>query len=191
MKKYIKILILLILFYPSVISAKECTKEETNKFNKLVNKIEINYDHNKDNMFTIKMSNISKEIIVVDKDGKQFTKNSLEQTLYEGGKTYTFKVLPVYYDCELSLSFNKTITIPKYNIYSEKSECKKEKYKDFDLCDKYYQGKINDKIFETELKKYKSNTLKFKYIFITLCIINIIILTIILIHLLKNNKKVK
>ena len=192
MKRINKLIIIFLMIFPMIVSAKECSKNEEDIFNKMVNDIKIEHVHEKDNLFKIKMSNIPKELIVVDDKDNQFTYNSNKTVTvngYEGGKTYKFNILPLYYDCELSLSFTRSVTLPTYNKYSEKKDCKK--YKDFELCDEFYDGKITDKVFNEQLKKYKSENVNSKILFLCICGCNLMILTIAGIFILKNSKKHK
>ncbi len=193
MKKIYNFIIILLIIFPVVVSAKTCSKEEVDNFNKIVNDIKIEYIHDKDNLFKIKMSNISKEVIVVDENNNQFTYNSNNSTThdgYEGGRTYKFNILPIYYDCELDLAFSRSIIIPKYNIYSSKKEC--SEYKDFELCNKYYDGEITNKTFKEKLNEYKKNNrINSKYIFLGICITNLIVISIVIVFIINNNKKHK
>ncbi len=76
---------------------------------------------------------------------------------YEGGENVKFYLYGGYdTDCVEEFLYSKELSIPKYNMYSERDECLG--YEEFDLCNKWYQGDIlNDEYFLEKLEEYKES----------------------------------
>lgn len=184
------ILTIVFLLIPKNVYAQKCSEEQTEEFNTMIKNIKIEYIYDKDNLFKVKMTNIPKEIVVVDNNGVHFSYNSDNSSIndgYVGGEKYSFKFLPMYYDCELDKTYTKTVTINKYNEFSEKEEC--EKYKDFTYCKESLSVTITEDEFYSELEKYKIKINKPKYIFLVICSVNLIAL--IVVYFMLNRKKKK
>ena len=158
-----KILIFLIflslVMLPYNVKAKSCSIDEKNKINSLINNIKITYEHISNNEFKINIYNIPEELYVLTPSQKKFEHNANNlsvDTNYSGGRSYTFEIFSSNNNyCIDEMNYTKTIYIKKYNKYSEKEICKNEKYKNFNYCNKWYQGNITDSKFETELKKFE------------------------------------
>lgn len=214
LKRYFKFFCLIIgisIILPQCVKASECTKEQVNLFNNLVNNIEIKYKHENNNIFSIEIYNIPKEIVVYDIFGNKFSYNEKGVSInngYKGNTSYELTFLPNEWNCELPLSFRKSIYIKKYNLYSLKEECKNIDYTKFKYCNPYYQGKITDETFNTELQKYnlenekvKNNNInennknkifndqKYYILFGGISILFIIVLILIIRKLIKNKRR--
>ena len=62
------------------------------------------------------------------------------------------------YACVGEFLYSKKVKLPKYNKYSEYDDC--IEYEEFPLCNKWYDGEIdNDDYFYQKLEEYK-NSLK-------------------------------
>lgn len=159
--KKLILLLNIIFILPISVSARECSPEERNTINSLVNNIEISYTHKSNNLFTVEIYNIPEQLYVLTPLGNKlyYSENntpSSEIQSYVGGKNYTFNILSVDNDeCVDQMNYTKTIYIKKYNIYSEKDICKNEKYSNFKYCQTWYSGTITDEKFETELIEYE------------------------------------
>ncbi len=204
-KNIILLVSLLILLFPKNIFAQEiCDTNQTNKMYNLTNAIKVKYDYDKNTeLFKVTLYNVSNEIGVIGNDGSLSIPNSNGEVIFEnyiGGITYKFTFVPINQDCEYELDFNKSFYVPKYNKFSENEEC--NTYKDFKLCNKWYQGNIDDTTFYSELEKYKNanietvedtNTKDFdikKIIYISIPIVLLILLIVIVIVVKKKKKKV-
>ena len=62
-----------------------------------------------------------------------------------------------YTACKNQKIYTKKLTLPRYNIFSEREEC--IEYEEFPLCNPWYKEKVTEFTFETELQKY-INSLK-------------------------------
>ncbi len=189
-KIFLLTLLLIVIIIPQNVYAQKCNESQTKEFENMVKNIKIEYVHDKGNKFKIKMANIPKEILIVDNNGTNFTYKSNNVSVndgYIGGETYQFKFLPVYYNCELDIEYTKTVKIGKYNQFSEKEECKK--YKDFKYCQTSLNTSITEDEFYQELDKYKSKVNKPKYIFLSICSVNLIALIIIYFIIIRKRKK--
>ncbi len=71
-----------------------------------------------------------------------------------GGTTYEVQLFGGYgTHCVEEYLYAKRITVPKYNIYSERDEC--IEYEEFELCSKWYPGYIGgEDVFLDKLNEY-------------------------------------
>lgn len=156
---FIILLFIILFLIPIQVNAKNCSKEEMSRINIIINNIELSYEHKEDNYFIVNAYNVSSEFYIADAAGNKFVdagNNVLTTYGYIGGKSYTFYIYSTTNNpCVDDMKYSKTIFIRKYNEYSEKEICKNSKYKDFKLCNKWYQGNITDEKFKKELKKFE------------------------------------
>ena len=45
------------------------------------------------------------------------------------------------------------LNLPKYNVYSLRKECEGINEEDLEICGKWYQGELNDEIFNKKIKE--------------------------------------
>ena len=137
-----------------------CTSKKFNDLKMTAYKSTVNYDLKFDEdhkyYFILTVSNVDKNILVqyngrfyepkngvVEIDNKVFGGQTYEIFLYGGYNTA----------CVEDYLYTKRITVPKYNIYSERDEC--IEYEEFNLCNKWYAGNIiDDEDFENQLDVY-------------------------------------
>ena len=83
----------------------------------------------------------------------------ISTTFQNTGATYEFSMYGEYgYACVGEFLYSKKVKLPKYNKYSEYDDC--IEYEEFPLCNKWYDGEIdNDDYFYQKLEEYK-NSLK-------------------------------
>ncbi len=159
-KKIIFIIFLLMLSITKVNAADLCTSAKYSNLKKKAASIkaewELNFDESHKAYFTIKLTNVDKdlllkqnEIIYTPEDGEITINN-----MFDGGNTYELKIYGGYEtSCVEEYIYTKNIKVPMYNYYSEYKEC--EENKEFKLCDKYYDGVIeNDTEFYEKLNEY-------------------------------------
>lgn len=170
------IILVLMLFIINVnkTNAEEyvCDQDEYNAYKLLADQIKLTYEHvenmtdsngNKINdIFNIVVNGLHQRLSLYNvenqtgisglwgKDGKMTSYN------YAPG-TYTFQVRAFSAYCGNEIFRIITITIPKYNEYSEKEECKDVDPSKFALCDPYYQNAITDETFQTRIEQYKKS----------------------------------
>ncbi len=123
---------------------------------------ELKFDAEHKAYFDVTIFNVSKDIVVIfnDVDYESDNENKISiNKMLDGGKTYEFKFYGGYDSaCIEEYLSTKTLTLPKYNYYSERNEC--IEYVKFPLCGKYYDGEIpNDNYFNEKLQEY-INSLK-------------------------------
>lgn len=226
-------IILIILCIASIytytkVEAKEtCTIQEKNNLIQLAYNVKFDYELIDDKgeigsnkLFALTISNLFDGIKIEDKaiiyryEEDRETPGIVEMNeYYESGKTYTFSI---YGDdnsaCQDVFLLKKTITIPKYNHYSEREEC--VGIEEFKLCQRWYAGSFTEEEFKSQVQKYKDalNTQPEKtqkeekeniithllrlyvnnlIISISLTIILLLIILIIIIKIIRNRKKVK
>lgn len=157
---FIFIILFVGFLIPKNVLADNCSQEQINNYNTLVNNIKFEFIHEDNDNFILNIYNIPKEIRVVDTRSSMafFNSESNVSTAsgYLAGQTYKFMFMPTSeITCDLGITFTKNLYVSKYNEYSENEICKNDEYKDFKYCDENYQGTITDEDFEKELKKYE------------------------------------
>ena len=144
-----------------------CTAEYKNKLVKETMNVKVSYKPVKTNdnkyEFSLSLLNMPK-YTYAEVDGFESLITNYEGISpvsidfpFSGSKTYKIKfyVLPNN-TCEDELIYVKSVTLPKYNIYSELDEC--IEYEEFPLCNIYYKGEIkNLREFKEKLEEYKES----------------------------------
>ena len=148
-----------IILFPNLVNA-ECSEEELQKYNKLVENIKIKYEHIDQNIYKVSFFNLPSQITITNNFGVFYNTDGISTSNivegFVGGISYNFVyTLNGRSNCEIQVLTKKNIKIPAFNKYSEKEICKNEKYYDFELCKSDYSGKITDEIFEQKLKEYE------------------------------------
>ena len=118
---------------------------------------DLKFDEYHNYYFLLTVNNVE-ENIFVKFDGHIYEpdKNGvveLPEKVY-GGETYEVYLYAGYDTaCAEEYLYTKRITVPKYNVYSERDEC--IEYEEFYLCNKWYAGKIiNEEDFLNRLDSY-------------------------------------
>ncbi len=155
-----------------------CSSEELTRLKREARQIE--FSHTFDNepsgyrvyyMF-VSVNNFDEKFYIEDQDEKRFyympnedgeeDSSSYYLGMYLNGRGLTFKIYASdATDCTSQLLYTKKYQLPHYNDYSTREECKLKENKDFELCDIYYGGRVeNDEEFETALKEYQAEKAK-------------------------------
>lgn len=170
MKRFVNLFILIFAFFvfASNVSADVCDNEYIARLKELAKQIDINYeyiDHSYDikngaddtfsvNSYFISLNLISDELYIT---------NDLREYYYDklNGGVVEFIVNSGRLDLEFRSSRcggykidTFSINLPKFNDYSYKSECNNLKEYNLDVCNPWYQGTVNDKIFYEEVNNY-------------------------------------
>ena len=163
-KVYMIILFVLsiLVIYPNRVSAALCTKTAYTELKEKIEIIEIKwnlkFDEKDNHYFEVDISNVDKDLMLKFAGNIYEPKNKKIKVSIplEGGNVYDFKFYGGYDNpCVEEYIGTKKIEIPKYNIYSKKSECKV--YTEWELCDEWYQGEIKDNNdFNKKLEEYKT-----------------------------------
>ncbi len=166
-KKVVLLLLFVIFIIPNTVLAYRipCTTKNLNKLKNAAYSVNITYDfkdgENNTHYFEIYVSGLTSGLEVrygnmmvsydANKDIQSITTN-------EGGNvTYNFDIYAAPGSaCDGYKVLSKSITLPKYNVYSEREEC--VEYEEFRLCNKWSKENIpNGAYFDDELAKYKAS----------------------------------
>lgn len=214
MKKRKKLLLTIIsftIFTPKIYA--ECTKEDINTFNKISDEYKVTYEFNKDSkLYDLTFYDPSPDkytfIINGATDG-EFSIQDDNNYKYIGISpgNYEITIKGIANECQ---DIFKTINInlPKYNEYSEDPLC--DGNEEFVLCQPTYDKEVDYETFKSRLEVYKKtkqdnnevnkekdnnkdnnivNYIKNNIIEITIVAASLIILTIIIISIVKRQKK--
>lgn len=212
--KKISLFIYIIFFgfflFPSLVSA-ECSDLEIQNLTKLASNIKSKYEHIEDNKFKITFYNIPSDLYL-NSNGNVFASSSDNATVtkegFFGGNTYKFSILSkIDSKCGFINVKNEEVKLPKFNPYSKKEECQKDKYKDLEVCSEFIDKDLTEEEFNAAIKNVDTNIgnsaekeengndmfhkilniLFMPYVYISLIII---ILTVVIIIIRNNKKKV-
>ena len=151
MKKNILLILTAFIFIFGFVTNVEayCTSRRYSDLKSIAYKSELSYelkfDNKNNHYFQIKVSNVDKNILVMFNGATYEPVNGIVdlQTRLAGGKTYEVQLLGGYEtQCIEEYLYTKKITVPTYNVYSERDEC--IEYEEFPLCNKWYSGYIVD-----------------------------------------------
>lgn len=174
MKKniWLKIVLLFLCFFVTTrVNAETCSNKELNSLKEKAINIKVTYDlydstYNENHMyyFNVLLANFDKDFYIVDSDGQEFRyMENLEdngvrvlRSVKEGTK-YDFTLYTSNETkCPDNKIITKSITLPYYNDYSQREECKG--IEEFALCQKYYGGVIDSEdYFKTQVEKYRKS----------------------------------
>lgn len=66
------------------------------------------------------------------------------------------KYFDIYYEpCDDMRIKSIKVELPKFNEYSLSEYCDSTDFKDFEYCDEWYSGKVNNKIFDAAVKEHE------------------------------------
>ena len=107
--------------------------------------------------YTILITNLSSDMLVVDKQTSKVYKNfsSKNQDLNiktTKNGTYSFEIYSM--KCKESVR-TMSVSLPKYNKYFDDERCKD--YKNYSICRRWRNSELSEKEFTSELKKIKDN----------------------------------
>ncbi len=174
MKKniWLKIVLLFLCFFVTTrVNAETCSNKELNSLKEKAINIKVTYDlydstYNENHLyyFNVLITNFDKDFYIVDSDGQEFKyMENLEdngvrvlRSVKEGTK-YDFTLYTSNETkCPDNKIITKSITLPYYNDYSQREECKG--IEEFALCQKYYGGVIDSEdYFKTQVEKYRKS----------------------------------
>lgn len=160
--------VILFIFTCTKVNA-ECSNIEKNNLLQLSHNVKFTYEINEDEKvknkkkFNVIISNLLDGIyLFYEPYVYEYIKDSITPGVekmddtFNDNNTYEVKVYGNTKNCKDVYLETKTIDIPKYNIYSEKEECKG--IEDFKLCNMWYEGEIqSESYFRKEVTKYKSS----------------------------------
>ena len=167
MKRIKLFLIIIFTFFgfASYVNAGVCDSNHIKQLKSLAEQVDISYEYLEDNgdnndgdflvnVYSVSVNLISDELYINhDRNNYYYESNNggLVKFITNSGKVK----LNIYSSrCQNYLVKNIYLDLPKFNVYSYKEECKTLSQYNLDVCDKWYQGTINDNIFYKEVNKY-------------------------------------
>lgn len=167
MKTLFVVLCLLGIFTCTKIEAKQtCTTQEKNTLIQLAHNVKIDYElsdykKNGKRQFAVTISNLVDGMYVLyDSYIYRYDKYNLGiakvDNYFNSANTYIIGIYADYHSaCPGEFLLNKTITIPKYNQYSERNECKG--IESFKLCQRWYAESFTEAEFKKQIEEYKNS----------------------------------
>ncbi|MGN1267884.1 MAG: hypothetical protein ACI4U0_00030 [Candidatus Aphodocola sp.] len=161
--KKIKLLILFIVCYVfsiTYVDAEVCDEADVERLKVLAQDVEVSYDYIGDDelfdRYQISVAGLFDELMV-SFDGHDYYYDSTQEgslSFYRNSGTYSFEFYST--SCPYIILTTKNIKLPKFNMYSQTSECQKLKDYKLDICDEWYQSQINDVTFYSIINQYLS-----------------------------------
>lgn len=168
----LKIVLLFLCFFVTTrVNAETCSNKELNSLKEKAINIKVTYDlydstYNENHLyyFNVLITNFDKDFYIVDSDGQEF--KYMDDLEHDGIRVLRSVKEGTKYDFTLYTSnetkcpdnkiITKSITLPYYNDYSQREECKG--IEEFALCQKYYGGVIDSEdYFKTQVEKYRKS----------------------------------
>ena len=157
----IAFLILMLLFNPNA-DAVLCTSKKYTTLKSEAYRVtltyELKFDSKHQHYFEVTAMNVG-ENVMIKRNGYYIEPTKDNDSFVvayrtDGGKDFEVNIYGRYGTaCPEEFLYKKKITLPKYNVYSEREEC--IEYEEFNLCNKWYSGYIgSDKEFEDALAQY-------------------------------------
>ena len=196
MKKYIKIMLILLSFLPSFVLAKECDWSEISAEKNLAKNISWSYEYyikNNKMYFDITVSNVYGDLYVVDTSTKK-TYEKTEFTIKEVSDNSKINFSVYSKTCGVSVG-SKEISLPTYNKYHDMEYC--EGIGEFSLCKKWQtlSATITEDVVKKQTDEYREelanpkanvieygNTTSNFYVIVGLILLALIILLILIIR---------
>ncbi len=156
MKKIVYVFLLVFLSFVIInVKAATCTDEERAKQVEIAKNIKITYQHLGGVDFDLVITNLSKNMHLIDDVKSNFiygTGETLTLHHYYAG-VYTFRVFPDTGVCKNQRVYDLMIQIPRYNSYADTNYCKDNP--DFKYCDPWYKGYISLDAFSKGITEYE------------------------------------
>lgn len=157
MKRLLMILVCLFAF-PTLVMGATCDRISNTP--QLVNNVNINYSisiNNDTPVFTIYITNLTSDMVVIDNNASEVYKNRsyINVRTNRSGK-YSFSIYSK--ECKSNLR-TISVNLPKYNKYYADSRCKG--FEQYPLCQRWSEYQGNDKTFNNDINKLiqeKANT---------------------------------
>lgn len=204
MKKIILLLVVfLILFFDSNVYAV-CDTADIKRLKEVAANVDVTYEHNvygddidEDSVwvsiYDIVVSGITEELTVVDGDGNKYYSYGNDGNVYIKTSSGERKILIYSTICSGTLLRTITLDLPIFNFNSISDECKKEEFKDLDICAEFLedkeeiiQGDEFEKVIEEVKKEQSSIFYKIKsfvvenIIYVIIGIVIVLIISIVL-----------
>lgn len=163
MKKFIKILILILFVFPIPTKAyyNSCNNSDTAKLNKVASNVLTNYTYYTDNAgnlkFKIIVNNLHPYLYLYDPQKKQtyYSKGEIEILNYAPDRTIELKLYSNLDNCKGVLIHSLYVTLPPYNKYYNDQLC--EGIENYKLCRRWSRMSLSYEDFKKEVIKYKKS----------------------------------
>lgn len=161
MKRVLFILLFIIMFFNvNVVNADDiCSDEELAREKEIANNISYNYEFigNKDVMvsyqtYNVSFTGITDDVYITDDSNSFYAQSDSDVIQIQSGKR---NIGIISKNCSIGRLRTMQIDLPKFNEYSEEKVCSKEEYKKLDYCNPWYQGDIDDDVFEKTISNRK------------------------------------
>lgn len=164
MKKVIFLLVLiLILFFESNVYAI-CDTTDIKRLKEVAGNVEFTYEHNVygddtdlesvwASVYDIVVSGVTEELVVFDGDGNKYYSYNNDGNVYIRTSSGKRKILIYSNMCSGTLLRTITLDLPVFNFNSISEECKKDEFKDLDICAEFLEDK-EEVIQGDEFEKY-------------------------------------
>jgi len=145
------------------VDASVCDNEHISQLRELAKQVDVSYeyidaseDENDDgefsiNQYIVSVNLISDELYLSDGKNDYYYSNGLVNFITNAGNMKLYIYSTRCADIKLRTI---SLSLPKFNVYSLRDECKKLEEHDLDVCDPWYQGVISEKTFENIVSKY-------------------------------------
>lgn len=159
MKKIILFLICFLIFSSN--AKASCSYSEIARLKKLATNVNISYDYeikNKEALFNITITNLTKDIYIYDtfNDKKYTDQKEITVPGYIDGVTYRFHIKSNNKDCIDDLLLTKFVDLPQYNKYYGDSIC--SGIEDYVLCQRWGSFKVKDyEEYVSNINAYKES----------------------------------
>lgn len=196
-KKYLFLIIFLFLFNIHNIKAETCDKQDIERLKQIANNITYTYEYIGDKynyqLYNVTFYNLTDEIYI-----RQGNFNYFENDLTIDTESGNNKFEVYAYNCFEKRVSTININLPKFNEYSQSSECEEIGKDNLDICYEWYQGNLTYDQFINEIDNYnqKHNNdkdiikiLKDNYLYVIAGgVILLIIIILLIIHRKKKNR---
>ena len=205
MKKII-FMVVVLFFSINYVSAVSCDNDDIARLKVLAQNVNYSSDFigdkdgvNDFQLYNVSFSGLNDEMYISDVKRSFFVYNDNDVIKMRSG----INNLEIYSkNCGNRVLRTLTINLPIFNVYSLSEECDSIDINEFELCDPWYQGKIDSDYFSDNLNKYLKSKEKKKeenknksnwfidniYLLFVLGIIVIIVLIIVIKDIIKKNK---
>ncbi len=170
--KYLLFLFLFFIFF-DVKALNECTTLEMSRLKELASNVEFKYDYRIEQVklmesdlysypevyYSVTALNLNDDLKVYMESDPDYEFTNLNPTIdgLINGTNIKIKIIAYTSNlCSGKIVLTKNISLPYYNLLSEKEECKT--YKDFKYCQEFGRFSITDEEFYHELEEYKKET---------------------------------
>ncbi|MEE3343655.1 MAG: hypothetical protein VZS44_06160 [Bacilli bacterium] len=148
-------IIVLFMINIDVVKAEVCDSNDMARVRGLAENVNYSYkyigDEDDYQLYEVTFVGLSgNNLYVTDSTRKKKALSDSEKMLIDSGN----HLLDIMYTpCNLRVKSLK-IELPVFNEYSLENYCSSSEFDDFEYCDEWYSGRINDEIFERAAEKY-------------------------------------